>query len=544
MLCPVPRPCGILRASSEGLVIQLRLGNFYFTANAAIPTPSSVIDRQGPGGLAMSRTDTVTVEAIIDGTSQADITAKILALNAILITGFQDLVFYQDNGQPTAIVLYNNGSTSGVMLSKPTYPMGTIGQQDGGTYVNYVKVQFTASATYPLINAGTTLAGGVPFGGPGPVGGLPIAQVDTITPASVTVGNQFTLTIAPVAPATLPAQAAVSFTATLATVANVTAGLVAAVAASTAPMMRSLNPADTGATLTLTAINAGIPFTVTTSVAQGAGSAGMTLTDATTTPNFMPTAGVTTAPGQGTGWIQAPAVAFPGAPAGSGGASNLPAGAGSTTSSSSVGGSGGSGTSGGGGVSGGGGAAANLPGAAGSTASLAAANLPGAAGSTASPAAANTGGGGSIGARTGAGAGAGAAAMPTQPPGTSSGSLPAGVDPSTAAAMTSFTETLTFEGGGPKFIWLPAINGAPQKQQVYGQTTYRATQQGKAVGLMGFPPPPPPVFGADKLISAPKFTEVSPTRTGLGFQGYTVTWLYTFEDGSPLIGVPHVWRGN
>ncbi len=106
-----------------------------------------------------------------------------------------------------------------------------------------------------------------------------VAQVNTITPANVTVGNIFTVTIHGIS---------ISFTATAATVANVTAGLVAAINASTAAEWLEVTAADITTALTLTAKVAGKPFTQTSSAAQGTGSAGMTLTTSTTTASSGP----------------------------------------------------------------------------------------------------------------------------------------------------------------------------------------------------------------------------------------------------------------
>ena len=106
-----------------------------------------------------------------------------------------------------------------------------------------------------------------------------VAQVNTITPASVTVGNQFSLTVN---------GKSVTFTATAATVANVTAGLTAAVAASTIPEFQEVTAADGTTVLTLTANTAGKPFTQTSSSATGSGSAGHSLTTSTTTANSGP----------------------------------------------------------------------------------------------------------------------------------------------------------------------------------------------------------------------------------------------------------------
>lgn len=106
-----------------------------------------------------------------------------------------------------------------------------------------------------------------------------VAQVNTVTPASVTIGNTFTVTIN---------GKAITVTATAATVANVTALLAAAIAASTIPEFQEVTAADATTAVTLTANTAGVPFTQTSSSATGSGSAGHSLSTSTTTANSGP----------------------------------------------------------------------------------------------------------------------------------------------------------------------------------------------------------------------------------------------------------------
>ncbi len=102
------------------------------------------------------------------------------------------------------------------------------------------------------------------------------AQVNTITPANVNIGNTFTATIN---------GKGVTFTATAATVANVTAGLVAAIALADIPEFDELTFTDSTTLITVTGA-AGVPFTQT----SGATGGTATFTTATTTacsgPNF------------------------------------------------------------------------------------------------------------------------------------------------------------------------------------------------------------------------------------------------------------------
>lgn len=104
-------------------------------------------------------------------------------------------------------------------------------------------------------------------------------QVVTVTPANVEVGDIFRLTL------TLDDSSVITitFTATAATVANVTAGLTAAWNASLNPWVAAITAADNTTNLTLTADVAGVPFSLTTSTANGGAVDDQTLTAVVTT---------------------------------------------------------------------------------------------------------------------------------------------------------------------------------------------------------------------------------------------------------------------
>lgn len=98
-------------------------------------------------------------------------------------------------------------------------------------------------------------------------------QVNTITPANVGIGNTFTVTVN---------SKAYTFTATATTVANVTAGLVALLTASTEPEFTEITWADATTAITATrTTNDGKPFTQSSSASGGTA----TLVTATTTAN-------------------------------------------------------------------------------------------------------------------------------------------------------------------------------------------------------------------------------------------------------------------
>jgi hypothetical protein len=111
-----------------------------------------------------------------------------------------------------------------------------------------------------------------------------IAQVDTFTPAIVEIGDIFILTLTDPSGET----AEISFTATAATVANVTAGLEAAWNASTNTLIAAITAADNTTNITLTADTAGDAFSVIATTTDGGGADTQTLSKASTTASAGP----------------------------------------------------------------------------------------------------------------------------------------------------------------------------------------------------------------------------------------------------------------
>lgn len=101
-----------------------------------------------------------------------------------------------------------------------------------------------------------------------------VAQVDTVTPANVEIDDTFTVTCN---------TKTVTFKATAGTVANVTAGLTAAINNSSEPEFSELVATDASTTVQVRHDTAGVPFTITASAADGGGANTQTLTKATAT---------------------------------------------------------------------------------------------------------------------------------------------------------------------------------------------------------------------------------------------------------------------
>ena len=103
-----------------------------------------------------------------------------------------------------------------------------------------------------------------------------VPQLNTITPGSVDIGDTFTVTIN---------LKAITFTATAATVANVTAGLVALLEASDEPEFSEVTWTDNTTNILATGPADGTPFTQTSS--SSGGTLSTTTTTTPTGPNWV-----------------------------------------------------------------------------------------------------------------------------------------------------------------------------------------------------------------------------------------------------------------
>lgn len=111
-------------------------------------------------------------------------------------------------------------------------------------------------------------------------------------------------------------------------------------------------------------------------------------------------------------------------------------------------------------------------------------------------------------------------------------------DPDTL--LKDFTEELTFSGGGARFGHLEPLVGVPVKQLKKQNTIYRATQTGRATGVLMFPNIPLPVF-PDALIEAPVVTKGGPTRIGNDYTDFMISWTYQYESATAMRGNPTPW---
>ena len=109
-------------------------------------------------------------------------------------------------------------------------------------------------------------------------------------------------------------------------------------------------------------------------------------------------------------------------------------------------------------------------------------------------------------------------------------------------AYISFKERMQYSGGLPVYDFKPAINGEPQKQQLWYREPYQLVQSGEAYGFADYPPVPPVAF-PDALMMAPVVEEIGPDREGaVNYKNFGIRWNYTMKSGQPLVAVPTLWR--
>jgi hypothetical protein len=113
--------------------------------------------------------------------------------------------------------------------------------------------------------------------------------------------------------------------------------------------------------------------------------------------------------------------------------------------------------------------------------------------------------------------------------------------PDTSNNLLEFSETLSFAGtGGPRLVFLETLAGPPQVQIARQQTTCRARQEGRAVGLLSYPPIAAPIWPAAELADQRRIALRAPLRVAGNLTRFVAEWTYVFESVTPLAGQPNV----
>jgi hypothetical protein len=127
-------------------------GNPLFNANAAEVTSDTTLIR-AESGRPLRYSMRIRVRGFLEGTSQADLTAKENNLRIALLNPYGDLVLQQDSGANSGLALTSNNSITGVVIERgPTFS-----EAQGAEYTNYRTVEFEGSAEYLVPNADTAI---------------------------------------------------------------------------------------------------------------------------------------------------------------------------------------------------------------------------------------------------------------------------------------------------------------------------------------------------------------------------------------------------
>lgn len=108
--------------------------------------------------------------------------------------------------------------------------------------------------------------------------------------------------------------------------------------------------------------------------------------------------------------------------------------------------------------------------------------------------------------------------------------------------IISYYESLSFQGGGPRRVFLETLTGLPQEQVVALATMYRVIQEGECVGTYTYPFPNLPIWPAAEDRPARDLRRTSPRKIGppgsFVYTEWKTAWHYEFTSSVPLLGEP------
>jgi hypothetical protein len=111
------------------------------------------------------------------------------------------------------------------------------------------------------------------------------------------------------------------------------------------------------------------------------------------------------------------------------------------------------------------------------------------------------------------------------------------------AAIVSWSESLEFRGGGPRYVTQEFRNGPPLRTLVSQYTPYFAAQSGSAVGYFSTPNFPGPIWPGAEDQPNRSIRYDAPKAVGNGaalrYTNYGVSWSYSFTSSSALGGSPN-----
>lgn len=91
-------------------------------------------------------------------------------------------------------------------------------------------------------------------------------------------------------------------------------------------------------------------------------------------------------------------------------------------------------------------------------------------------------------------------------------------------------ETIQLLGtGGPRFVYRQPLNGMPKRQMTAQFTTMQIIQNGNAIGMLGWPDPPLPIWPEDEHQERRRIDMGNPERLGSIFTNWPISWSYSME---------------
>lgn len=131
--------------------MQLRYGSLTFDADSCEVT-MNIETLTNQRGVPYAQMVQMSVSGYLAGADTTAVNSACTTLQSALQSPYRDLVVYTDAGVATHLALYNVGSTTGVIVSGPRFPVGR-----GAELVTMRKFEFSARAEYPLTSGATVI---------------------------------------------------------------------------------------------------------------------------------------------------------------------------------------------------------------------------------------------------------------------------------------------------------------------------------------------------------------------------------------------------
>ena len=109
----------------------------------------------------------------------------------------------------------------------------------------------------------------------------------------------------------------------------------------------------------------------------------------------------------------------------------------------------------------------------------------------------------------------------------------------TGNAILEFHEGVNGDPGGQQNVMVGGTVNYPERQVGMQHKHYTYVQSGSAVGMYGYPLPPPAIWPWAAVCSEPKITLFSPRSIGWTDTEFGISWEYRFEWHEALFGLPH-----